>query len=64
MKKVTINTTPQRKGERELDVFSSSYRVKRLWDVPISKFEDDLWLDILNSQMKGLINIEFNDKDF
>ncbi len=61
---VTISTKPTKKGEREVDVFNPSYRVKRLDEVPFSKFDDDLWYELLTAQKRDFINVYFNDEDF
>lgn len=56
----SLTTTPTDKGNKDLDVFHPSYRVKRINDEPLSNFqprhrkdqkgtekEDDLFLDII-----------------
>jgi hypothetical protein len=63
MQGVKISTRPTEKGEKELDVFHPSYRCKRLTFVPLDKFHDDLWVDILQCKEKSLIEIIFEHDD-
>ena len=61
---VTVSTVPTEKGNRELDVFHRSFRVKRLKGIPRDKFVDDLWLDIEACERSELIKVAIDDKNF
>lgn len=63
MQGVKISTKPTEKGEKELDMFHSSYRTKRLKIVPLEKFTDDLWMDIEECKEKGLIEVVFEHEE-
>lgn len=56
----TISTEPTEEGKKELDVFHPSFRVKRLKNKPIETFNNDLFLDILESEKKGWISLTVN----
>jgi len=53
-----VSTEPTSKGLSELDVFHPSYRVKRIVKRPLKTFQDDLWLDIRNHEIRGFINVK------
>lgn len=58
-----IQTTPTDKGNKELDVFHPSYRVKRV-DKKISDLDNtDLFLDIIENDRLGLITYKIVIKD-
>ena len=69
----SVKTQPTEKGNKDLDVFHPSYRVKRINDEPVSSFhpkhrkdnknqprEDDLFLDIIQNERLGLITLSIN----
>lgn len=68
-----ITTAPTEKGNKELDVFHSSYRVKRVNKRCLSDFHprfrsiedtrekkdaEDLFIDILQNEKNGLISVQ------
>jgi transcriptional accessory protein Tex/SPT6 len=59
-----ITTNPTSKGERYLDVFSALYKVKRLKDVPLEKFNDSLWIEIKKAESQDLITIKLEEEEF
>src|SRR5689334_21787240 len=63
MRGVKVSTKPTEKGEKELDMFHPSYRTKRLKIVPLEKFQDDLWMDIIQCKERGLIEVTFEQED-
>jgi len=63
MQGIKLSTKPTEKGEKELDVFHPSYRTKRLKIVPLEKFQDDLWIDIIECKEKGLIEVVFEHEE-
>jgi transcription elongation factor SPT6 len=56
----TISTDPTEEGKKELDAFHPSFRVKRVRNKPIETFNNDLFLDILESEKKGWITLTVN----
>jgi len=50
-----LSTLPTTQGQKELDVFHQSFRVKRLKNKPISSFNNDIFLEILRCEKEGLI---------
>ena len=71
-----LTTKPTEKGNKELDVFHPSYRVKRINKRPLSDFHprhrdmrqrndaQDLFLDIIQNEKNGFITVNIEiDKD-
>jgi transcription elongation factor SPT6 len=58
-----ISTTPTELGLKEIDIFNSSFRIKRLKDKPINSFNSDLFLDIVKAEKEGYItySIDFSE---
>ena len=61
--KGVIFTQPTTKGEKELDVFHPSYRVKRVRKRLQELNESDLFLDILQNESQGLITCQIKVQD-
>jgi len=59
-KKGLVSTEPSEKGEKELDVFSPFFKVKRLVDKPIAKFKDDSYFLMHYLDKEGLIKIKLD----
>ena len=57
-KNCTVSTEPTEEGKNELNVFHPSFRVKRLKKKPVESFTNDLFLDILQCEMKNLITVK------
>lgn len=57
-----IKTQPNDKGKKDLDVFNPTYRTKYV-DRKISELNDDLFLEILQNEEKGLINYHIQIRD-
>ena len=55
--KCYLSTEPTEKGKNELDVFHPLFITKRIEKKPISTFNDDLYLFIIESESKGYINV-------
>ena len=53
-----LSTEPTELGQKELDIFNRAFRTKRLEKKPINSFNNDLYLDILQSEKKGLIKVK------
>ena len=58
--KCYLSTEPTEKGKNELDVFHPLFITKRIEKKPISTFNDDLYLYIIESESKGYINVNIN----
>ena len=60
-----LSTEPTEKGKNELDVFNPSFKTKRIYKKPILQFNNDLYLDIVQAEEKGLIRtiIEVNENE-
>ena len=56
----TLSTTPTELGKSELDLFNPSFRTKRVLHKPLDQFNDDLFLDIVQNEKKGLIKVDIN----
>jgi transcription elongation factor SPT6 len=54
----TLSTEPTEEGQKELDVFNPSYRVKRIENKPVDSFNNDLYLDIVQCESKSLITVK------
>ena len=61
---MTISTKPTKRGEREIDVFNPFYHVKRLKNVPLSAFEDEMWITLQTAHEREFIQVEFDDTEF
>lgn len=55
-----MSTVLTEQGKKDLDLFHASYRVKLVQKMPLSqlKNQNDLYLDILQSEKAGLISVE------
>ena len=56
-KGATISTTPTKKGEEDIGLYSMYYPVKRLTKKPISSFKNDLWILIIEAEKNNLIKV-------
>jgi transcription elongation factor SPT6 len=52
-----LTTEPTEEGRKEIDVFHPSYRVKRINKKPVETFKNDLYMDILQNENKGLVRV-------
>jgi len=50
-----LYTEPTESGQKELDVFHPSYRVKRIKAKKLDSFDGDLFLDVMHHAEKGVI---------
>jgi transcriptional accessory protein Tex/SPT6 len=55
-----LSTTPTEQGQKDLDLFNQSYRVKRIKGMDLRKLktQSDLFLDIEQCEKTGLIKVE------
>ena len=55
-----LSTVLTEQGKKDLDLFHPSYRVKLVQKMPLSqlKNQNDLYLDILQSEKAGLITVD------
>ena len=51
-------TTPTEEGNKQLDIFHPSFRIKRIKERPIRTFRDDLFLEACQREKEGLIDIK------
>jgi transcription elongation factor SPT6 len=53
-----LSTEPTELGQKDIDIFSRAFRTKRLNKKPINSFNNDLYLDIIQAEKKGLIKVK------
>ena len=57
-----VSTTPTEEGNKQLDVFNPSFRVKRIKERPVKSFFDDLFLEVSQKEKEKLIEINIEIK--
>ena len=57
-----VSTTPTEEGNKKLDVFNPSFRVKRIKERPVKSFSDDLFLEASQKEKEKLIEINIEIK--
>ena len=57
-----VSTTPTEDGNKQLDVFNPSFRVKRIKERPVKSFFDDLFLEVSQKEKEKLIEINIEIK--
>lgn len=52
-----ITTTPTKKGEEDIGLYSLYYPVKRIDKKPASSFKNDLWTLVMEAEKSNLIKV-------
>ena len=61
--KCYISTKPTEKGSNELDIFHPLFRTKRIYNKPVSSFDNDLFMYIIESEKRNLITVDIKIKE-
>lgn len=57
-KKLMVSTTPTKKGQHNIDLYSCYFPVKRINAKPLSTLKRELWILALQAKKHDLINLE------
>lgn len=57
-KRAVITTTPTKKGEEDIGLYSMYYPVKRIKKKPVASFKNDLWMLVTEAENANLIKVD------